>query len=450
MSAADSEAPQPQQAQPPAAEVVPDDHGPFSPPTNYLLEPELQDPPPRPIPAELRQGRHGRGQRRVAWGLLAAGLCCLASAPMPIVHTWALFLLPLKFIGWVGAGLTVFAIGAFAAMRMRGGPYRYVEEGLPVVARVVGLTLRPVTVMDGTPATYRFDALIQYRDPATGAEVVTPTSSNDFSAGEKDRLTTSYRTGDCATALYLPNDPAGTIKLYGFLDLKPGLGLVRREGAQEAGPLGTLLAVFLIFGIFGVLGWNVYAYGRYAPMELKGVHAIPFAAGAALLGLPVLVLAAVSNKRAERRRAERTTPAREEGEPVEVGTPPPTPSAAAGCFLAAFCVAGALLLGGVTGMCSAFAANALLDDSAPQRRPVLIRRMVMTTHNFIFREYKIEYQIMGTDEKRDFMSTPAHIEQFQVGVGIPFAEVRAGRFGWAWVEDIKLFNPDVVPAGPPQ
>ena len=85
-------------------------------------------------------------------------------------------------------------------------------------------------------------------------------------------------------------------------------------------------------------------------------------------------------------------------------------------------------------ICWYFTANALLDKSKPEFRPVEIVEFWSTTHSFLFREYEIEYRLEGATKTRKLLSTPAHMRQFRFREGA--AEIHAGRFGWPWVKTI--------------
>lgn len=419
------------------------EQAPFDPPPDYAFEPELRDPPMRSIPGELRWGRHGLKQWRTSWGFVAAGLLCIAFGLIPVVQLWGQFLLPLQYLIWIGVGCLAIGAICFVAPLVAKGPYRYVEEGVPLVARICDLAIRPTAIVNGMPAAYAFFALIEYRDPDSGEIVATETKSNEFSVGFKEHLTTSYRVGDYATAVYLPSNPVKTLRLYGFLDLKPGLGLLPREGAPQAGLFQTLALIVVIFGIFAILGWNVYAYSRYAPIEMEASHFIPFGIGVVLLGGALLAFMAWEGKRQEHKLARRNEEALATGEAVEIDPVGKTRLGVRGWFLAAVLVLGAMLLGGMTMMCWAFTANALLDSSPPEERPVRIQDLIMTTHGFIFREYTIEYRFPDEDETKKLLSTPDEMtEFFQTNEGI--AEVHEGRFGWKWVKTVRP-----VPLPPP-
>src|SRR5262249_24198684 len=156
--------------------------------------------------------------------------------PLPMVQTIGLYFLPLAYLTWIGLVILAFGAVGLVASLVRSGPYRYVEEGIPIAARIVALRLVPSLVYNGQATPYKVDTLFEYLDPETGEPRTAEGSSSDFLADMKDRLTTSFRVGDYATAVYLPHDPAKTLRLYGFLDLRPDLGLVRRDAEVPSSP----------------------------------------------------------------------------------------------------------------------------------------------------------------------------------------------------------------------
>ena len=103
--------------------------------------------------------------------------------------------------------------------------------------------------------------------------------------------------------------------------------------------------------------------------------------------------------------------------------------------LGAILLFGAVLLSGATVLCWAYTANALLDDSPAKPVPVQITDMIQTTHGGIFREYQMKFRRAEDKSDQSLLTTPDHMDQFVVPIGN--AMVRAGRFGWPWVETIK-------------
>lgn len=429
--------------------VVTDDLGPFRPPAGYRFEDELQGPPPRPRTDELKRGRYAAKQRTTALVMLVFGAILTAIGPLPIVQTMGLYFLPFAYLTWIG--LVVLAFGGLGLVlnAVRSGPYRYVEEGVPIVARICALRLVPALIHEGQATRYRFEALFEYLDPESGEPRTAEAPSSDFLADARNGLTTSYRVGDYATAVYLPHDPAKTLKLYGFLDLRPGLGLVRRDAAPESRPHKTLLTLVAIVGFFAALIWNLYAFGRFEPVQISAASVAPvIAVGAIGLGVPVLWSLAAGQARNRRRRDERNAEALARGEAVEpeVGRKR-GPFGDHGLLVTGILIFGALMLGGVTFYCWALTANALLDGSPATTRPVAIDEMVQITHKALFREYKIKYHFLDDPRtKYDFLSTPAHMETFDGPLAL--AEVHAGRFGWPWVKDLRPSAQHLAPGGP--
>jgi hypothetical protein len=417
-----------------------DELGPFEPPADYRFEPELRDVTPRSIPAELLSGRKARRQRTIAWSALLAGTLCAISGSLPLVKTWSLFVSPLQYLTWIGLACVALGIVDLLLPLTRDLSYRYVEDGLPLVARICDLALRPTIVIEHSPV-YQFVAWIQYRDPQTGQIVGREIGSRLVSEDESKQLTTSYRVGDYVTAVYLRDDPDRTLALYGFLDLKPGLGLVRWDGKAEPGVLKTLLLIVLLFAFLGILCWNVYAYGRYAPLEVTfGQVVAPFVLGAVLLGGGMIGFLGYRQFHSRRQRQRRNAQAIASGEALEWEPEEQGWFGSHGPLMGLVMIAGALGLGGATMLCWCFTLNALADRSPPELRPVRIDELVMTTHHFLFREYTIEYRLLDNPRKHKLLSTPDEMRRFDVDLGI--AEMHAGWLGWPWVRTIRPVRPE--------
>jgi hypothetical protein len=204
----------------------------FSPPSSYRFEPELQETPPRHVAGEFRNCPFFVRQRNTIIRLFMAGALCVAFGRLPILREWGFYLLPLAYMSWIGGGLLVLGIAGWISSKVRRGPIQYVEEGIALVARIRGLMLRPKAMINGQPASFVFTAAIEYRDPETGALVEKHVDSRDFRASAKDKFRTSYRVGEYVTAVCLKSNSTKTLQLYGFLELRPDLGLLRTHAVQ--------------------------------------------------------------------------------------------------------------------------------------------------------------------------------------------------------------------------
>jgi hypothetical protein len=304
-------------------------------------------------------------------------------------------------------------------------------------------------IYEGQPTRYRFDALFEYLDPESGEPRTAEGQSSDFLADARHGLTTSYRVGDYATAVYLPHDPAKTIRLYGFLDLRPDLGLVRRDATPEASPAKAIATVFAVVGLFAALIWNLYAFGRFSPLHVSTAAAVAVGAvGAIGLGGFLLWWLWAEQAKARRKRAERNAEAVARGEAIEPDFRRKRgPFGDHGLFVILILFAGSLLMGGLTFFCWAITANAWLDGSPATPKPILIDEMVEVTHKAIFREYKIKYHFLDDPAtKHEFLSSPAHMETLDGPLAL--SEIHAGCFGWPWVKEIRPAPHRGVKAGP--
>jgi hypothetical protein len=407
----------------------------FAPPLSYRFEPELQGTPPRHVPDEFRNSPFYVRQRNTIVGLLLSGVLCIAFGQLHIVKAWGLYVLPLAYLSWIGAGLLLFGVVGWISRKVRRGPIQYVEEGIPLVARIRELVLRPTTILNGQTTAYAFTAAIEYRDPDNGTIVEKQLNSRDLSASAKDKYRTSYRVGEYVTAVYLKSNPAKTLRLYGFLELRPDLGLVRIEATQPPSLLKTVLGVSAVFAIFGLLFGNVYAFSKYEPLDLTFAQtATPMGVGGIILGGGLIAWLALRQARSRSELAARNEKALAAGGAVELEARKRGLFGAHGLIMTLVIGLGALMLGGVIVLCWCFTINALLDKSKPEFRPVEIVEFWSTTHSFLFRDYQIEYRFPGEEKTRKLLSAPAHMVKFRARHGI--AEVHAGRFGWPWIKEI--------------
>ncbi|MBN2577628.1 MAG: hypothetical protein JXB10_01375 [Pirellulales bacterium] len=418
--------------------------GPFEPPEGYSFEPEFKDPPPRTVPSELYQGRHFRKLRRAILGLFTAGVVLLACAPLPIVRIWGLYLLPLQYLPWIAVGLLALSGMGLIRYLLHQGPLVYVKEGVPRVARIAALFLRTKLLVNGVPSVYEYVAVLEHRDPQRG-EAVYSADTHEISAHSKDSVSLTYRIGDYVTAVSLPSKSEKPPRLYGFLDLRPNLGVVRSAEAGHGGALTVIFAVGAIGGFLFLMGWNAYAVSKYQPLEMTFQDYVPpFTIGAATLGIGLIVAIAWGVRRERRKFEKRNQQAAAEGGAVELFHRPKVGLFGQGLFLTVLLLVGLPMLGGGTMICWTFSLNALGDSSPPKLRPVRVREMWMTTHNFIFRNYTIEYEFIDdpAKTKQELLSTPWHMASFgQSRSGL--AHIRRGLLGWPWVETITPCDPNI-------
>jgi hypothetical protein len=410
----------------------------FNPSSGYSFEPEFLGHPPRAIPDELDQGPHARRLRARIVGLATAGVLCLVLALAPRIDVLAQYVVPLAYLDWIGLGCFALAGLAFVERVRRAGPFVYVRDGIPLAARVLELHKAASAIVNGVPSTYALHAAVALRHPEAGDVRTAILKSNTFSASARDRYDAPFRVGDYVTAVYLPGHFEKSLRLYAFLDLNPRLSLHRGASEGES-PWKVALLVAVVAGLFLVLIGNVYAFGRYEPLDFAYGHAwVPMTLGGVVLGGGMLAAIYLSHRNEQAKAAVRARTARVRGGAVEAAVP----FLGTGIYkwlVGAMILLGAPLLGALTAICWCFMANAWLDASAVRSVPAKVEAMTQTTHMFLIREYEIEFSLAGSAKKHKLLTTPEELSRLSSEQAV--AQVREGRFGWPWVEAVLPADP---------
>lgn len=391
---------------------------------------ELTGRPPRSLPESIHQSVVAQGRRNVFWGTMTAGFLCGGMASMPFIDTLSLYVLPLGYLYWIAAGL----IGLALLARFGNGDWktgcRYIRDGEASFAKVLSLVKTPTLVMNGQATQYALVAGLQMKHPESGETIECTAQSRNFSADKKDTIDTTFRVGDSVPVVWLPGKFPKSLQVFEFLEISPTTTLVRRQGAPT--PLWHVIGLLaLIVGMFFALFWNIYAFGRFELVnELQGML-WPMIVGGTL-GFGAVLASLLVGQKKRRELLERNVAAMNSGTAVEM---PLTSSLPGRLFFWAIMFVGGTGLVGLTVYCWCLTANALLDRSPAQRRPVEIDEMLQVTHSFIFREYKLKYRFADEQEKHSLLTTPQHLDEFQIPIGV--AVVRDGWLGWPWVETIE-------------
>jgi hypothetical protein len=162
---------------------------------------------------------------------------------------------------------------------------------------------------------------------------------------------------------------------------------------------------------------------------------IPMALGGVLLGGGIIIWFARRQSRYRRELAARNERALQAGEAPELTAGKQGLFGSHGILLTAVIAVGSIMIGAFFGISAWSLANGLFDKSTAEYRPVEIVEFWTTTHNYIFREYEIEYRFKGEENTHKLMSTPAKMARFRIRAGR--AEIHAGRLGLPWIKDIK-------------
>ena len=395
------------------------------------LPPDLRAPAPRPLTDAFAESRVARLRSRALWGCLAAGAHCVSMAPLPIVKTLSLYLLPLAYLPWIGMCLGAIGVVAYAVAPAYRRARRYLTEGHTGFALVVSLAKTCIATVNGQPSVYALRATLNL-NPDIEPPLLVEVQSPQFPTHHKDAVSTRFRVGDRVPILWFPGELEKTVQILDFLEAMPQCELIRGRRAADR-PLWKVIAnVVAVAAFLLALMWSLYALERYRPLDFGFRQAVLPSTVFGTLGLLAFAAVGVVELRNRRRIGERNVQALASGEAVETLLPMGRFKLIGGGLLM---LTGGALLGGIIGMCLAFTANAWLDSSPPKQVPVTITEMLQTTHNFVFRTYTMKFRRVGAQEDDSILSTPDHIDQFALPLGV--ALVRQGRFGWPWVETIE-------------
>ncbi len=400
-------------------------------PAGLSLPEELIGDTPRELPASVRFGPLSQSRRKAFWAFLVVGAVCFVLDSLPFIGILSLYILPLDYLKWVGgACLLISVVGQFF-----GGEFKkatlYIEEGEVAYGRVMQLLLVPTNVYNGQTLAFAFCAAVEVRHPATNQLTQVEVKSRGIPTHLKDRVDTHFRVGDYVPIVWLPGRFEKSVQIYDFLELTPENSLDRLDANPKNSLVELIQAAVFAPLFFILLFWNVYAYGRYEPIEFSFEDGVAPIVVGAVLGLGLTVFGWLVVRRQRIRIAERNAQSSLVGRAVELEY---ESGFLAKYGLGAILVAGAMLLGGATVLCWCFTANALLDNSPVKESAVDITNMIQVTHSFIFREYKLEYRWPGEDKDHSLLTTPDHLAQFLAPMGT--ARVRSGWLGWRWVETI--------------
>lgn len=419
---------------------------PFEPPPDFTFEPELIGPVPRPVPDHVQDGLWARGQRFSFHMLFASAVLCTILHLIPAVRAADLYFLPLAYLLWIAGGLALIAVGQWLWGQFGPSPLRYIQHGVPLVGRVLDLVKQPTLVVNGQPSRYSFVAQVDFLHPESGEHLVMEAKSEDFSAAQRQRYDTSFRVGDYITLVHLPEQLLTSIRPYGFLGLSPDVGL--RKVGKPASFWQILAAGAFLVGFIGLLLWNLYAFQAYNPLEYElSDMTVPIIAGALLLGGLLLAFFFYEYRKEQHEQTARNLTAFQEGGALEFTSA--SLFAQTGVwnrFLQVIVVLGVLLLGGLSGVCTAISANALLDDGPAETVAIQIDEFYEETQSFVFRQYYAEYRLAADppNETRKFYTTPRHLASL-AGQGPFVARIKPGRFGWPWIETLE---PAAAPTHP--
>jgi hypothetical protein len=397
------------------------DLGPFKPPAGFAFEEEFAPATPRPVPAALNWGAWASGRRKKLLVAVEIGAVCVILARLGFVRELAPYVLPLKFLDWIGGAFLVVAAIAWLSQKSSPGRFRYVKEGRPVAARITGASVVADSAIEGM-ASYK--AIFFFEAARPGTDKIEPHSCLSdpiqmAATKQPPAFELGHKAGDYATAVYLEKaKPGERMKLYSCLGLNPALVAFKRAGAAPAlaGYATGLAVAFCVAAILGLALFALWA-GQFHPLvdgNESGfvwtmlVGGVGFGALSLVVGLALLRRGGAKPTR--RDYVRRTIWAGGGG----------------GLLGAMFLTLGPSLY-----------LNALLDEGQPEHKIVVVKDFWETTHSGLFREYSVEYfENGGAGATKKLSASYKKLEQFREGDGRAAIAYREGGFGWRWIEGI--------------
>lgn len=387
-----------------APQVV--DLGPFEPPRDFEHGEEFEGVIPRPIPKFLRQGSHGQRHRGMIYSCIALGIMFIIFWPIPFVQGLSFYILPLKWLHWIGLGVIGLGVWTFLSGLVRSGRFGYVRNGQPFVGRVLDCQKMAAGTAD-VPA-FQHVARVEFLHPETNQhQILNFPEPDTWPAGKATQYSCTLQPGEYLTLVHLPERKAAPITLYGFLGLDPEREYILKKGEPIRGtsPFSAVMIAFLIAFIvlIAMAAFDVVMFS----FPISGDWKLPV--GLAIAGL---VLGGIMGRLSWKRS---TNQSKSEG-PV-----------------AAFLGMG--ILGAITLPLGMMVLNSRLDFAETKLTPVRLVEFWETTHNFVIRDYEVEYKSIPAGELRK-----QHLRFSQVaklyGSEYGVAEVSPGRFRLAWVKGI--------------
>ena len=411
-----------------------------------LVEAELLAPIPRDIPDVFwKHGKAAEYKRNAGW-LVRIGAALMLLGSLKVVGDFAETFPFLDFAMFAGA--IAFAIAGHVLYLLYGSkkPFQYFVNGKAVAVTINELALVPAQIYNGQVNAYKYVASCSVVNPTPAVSDSFQCESDMISTAEKERLMSAFRVGDTVTALYLKSDPARTMKLYGFLRLRPDIGIVRRTGYQPATVAQRVFefAAVLLF-IAGPI-WCLYAMDRFDPVATSRSQWVVTIAGSILGSALLLGLIATENLRKRKERRQKNHAAFHRGEAIETGIENEGIFGSGGWTFNAILVLGAMLMSGMFTWTLASTLNSLLDKSPKKSVPVQIVDAEVS-ESILLRVHTASFKFDADEKTLRNAGLPASVRDSEHKLALPksklaklhqtgIAEVRSGRFGWPWVDTI--------------
>lgn len=271
-----------------------------NPPSDFDHGEEFEAPIPRPIPKRLKNGSYSQRRRTTVRTLLVFAVGCIVFAPMPFVVTISNYILPLRYLDWIGAGLFLIAIVVYLVNLFSPGRFVYVKTGHPIVGRILVPAFQDAGNAD--LPMFRLTAGVEYEHPENNAQMfATCVSEDQWGASDVEKFSQDFERGEYVTLVAKPDSIESTLKLYGYLGLDPEREYVLKNGRPVKGisPTTALLISFAVLGALGVLMMGIHVVITSIPDGGAPWKFLAAAGGGLISGLVLWFVGRIRSKSAE-------------------------------------------------------------------------------------------------------------------------------------------------------
>ena len=397
-------------------------------PGQLQLPVELNRPTPRPLPLDFGNNFHNVNRKRNTILLIGSGIFCMALSFLPFVRMIAVYILPFYLLFWFGLLLCLIGIYYWFTYSKIKYVEDYVKHGEVAFAEVKELVKVPLGGNPEDVVSKLFVAKLEMKHPDDGRAVEVQAKSDPFDANAK--LSPKFRVGDHVPVIWHKDRFNNSLRIYDFLEATPESSLQRPKVALWRS-IGTMA---LVFAAVTAIVWSIYILGRYQPLQFSYDQALLPASIGVVLGVLSAIAYFLTGSYLKKADDAKNELAIASGEAFDIGVDAEEDPAWRKIGFFVVMALGFAAISTVVVMAACFAINAMFDKSPASEALVRITGMTETIHKMIYCEYQIEFEMEGVDDKLTFMSSPEHMEKFDVPLGI--AQIHDGYLGWRWIDTI--------------
>ncbi|MEM7782608.1 MAG: hypothetical protein AAF623_04580 [Planctomycetota bacterium] len=391
---------------------------------------ELQTEAPRKTPASFWKSAIGKQERVRVLSLFFFGVALIGIHFLPIVQNSAVYVVPLKYLPFLGGVLVVASIG-FAFLKTNSSQAREkIRNSAAGLAKVNEVKLIPAAHVQGKVSQKAFQVDLTVERIEGGQPVAVKVNSEEIPVNEKVGL--SFDSGDWIPVLWDPADFPNSVLPYAFLNASPD-HQIDREPTNDSWQVWLMVFIFLLVGI-----WNFYVYKNLMPLVIEWpnypIIVLGILAGSFLVGVWGFFLRWKHHR--YRNQVNQIVNQNQVRDPFW------KPRLQIGRRVKQFSVASLILIASfVTTFFTAIFVNAQWDQSQAKKLPTSIREISSDQTGMFLHYFRIVYRLQGEDQDREIASTPMGMARFRMPLAA--TTMREGYFGWPWIESVDPLSKDL-------